>query len=95
VYFDPPYDVLTETANFTSYNKDNFGREMQAKLAEVYRELDKRGCKVMLSNHKTPLIKELYKGFDIKTVMARRNVNSKSDGRGVVEEVVVVNYDKK
>lgn len=29
VYFDPPYDVLTESANFTSYNERGFWREMQ------------------------------------------------------------------
>jgi DNA adenine methylase len=36
IYLDPPYDTLTETANFTSYNKDSFGRDMQIKLAETF-----------------------------------------------------------
>jgi len=92
VYLDPPYDTLTETANFTSYNKDDFGREMQRKLADVFRVLDKKGCKVMLSNHNTPFIRELYKGFRFEIVSARRNINSKSDGRGGMEEIVVLNY---
>jgi DNA adenine methylase len=46
----------------------------------------------MLSNHNTPFIREIYKGFDFKIVKARRNVNSKGNGRGEVEEVVVRNY---
>lgn len=92
IYLDPPYDTLTETANFTSYNQDSFGREMQARLAETFRTLHKRGCKVMLSNHNTPYIRELYSGFRFEIVKARRNVNSNATGRGEVEEIVVLNY---
>lgn len=92
IYLDPPYDTLTETANFTSYNKDSFGRDMQIKLADVFKSLNKKGCKVMLSNHNTPFIRELYWDFRLEVVSARRNINSKSDARGGVEEVVVLNY---
>jgi DNA adenine methylase len=65
---------------------------MQARLAETFRTLDARGCKVMLSNHNTPYIRELYSGFRFEIVKARRNVNSNSAGRGEVEEIVVLNY---
>lgn len=92
IYFDPPYDTLTETANFTSYNKDSFGHDMQTRLAETFRALHERWCKVMLSNHNTPFIRELYKGFQFEIVKARRNVNSNSSGRGEMEEIVVLNY---
>lgn len=33
---------------------------MQKRLAEVFRTLDGRGCKLMLSNHDTPFVRELY-----------------------------------
>lgn len=94
VYFDPPYDTLNETANFTSYNSSSFGREMQIKLRDVFVELDKKWVKVMLSNHNTAFIREIYKDFKqgFKVVQARRNVNSKASWRGEVEEIVVVNY---
>lgn len=92
IYLDPPYDTLTETANFTSYNKDSFGRDMQVKLAETFRALHKKGCKVMLSNHNTPFIRDIYAGFRFEIVSARRNINSKSDARWGVEEIVVLNY---
>jgi DNA adenine methylase len=42
VYFDPPYDTLTESANFTSYDKSWFGRDMQEKLRDVFVKLDKK-----------------------------------------------------
>lgn len=92
VYFDPPYDTLTETANFTSYNESWFGRDMQIRLRDVFVELDKKWCKVMLSNHNTKFIMDLYKWFRFEIVKARRNINSKASWRGEVEEVVVMNY---
>jgi len=92
VYFDPPYDVLSETSNFTSYVKEDCGKDLQYKLADVCKELDTKWVKFMMSNHDTPLIRELYKDFTIHIVKARRNVNSKGSGRGKVDEVVVVNY---
>ena len=92
VYFDPPYDVLSETANFTSYNEWGFGKEWQKKLAEVFKQLDANDVKVMLSNHDTPLIRELYQWFRFEIVKARRSVNSNSSKRGAINEVVVLNY---
>ncbi|NDK08818.1 hypothetical protein EOM39_06280, partial [Candidatus Gracilibacteria bacterium] len=92
VYFDPPYDSFAETVNFTSYNESGFGRDMQIKLRDVFLKLDKRGVKVMMSNHNTTFIREIFSGFKFKIVKARRNVNSKASGRGMVEEIVVMNY---
>src|SRR5574344_2560798 len=63
IYFDPPYD--SDTSTFNSYTEDGFGKEEQKKLARVFKELSDRGCYVMLSNHNTKLINELYKDFNI------------------------------
>ena len=92
VYFDPPYDVLSTSANFTSYDSSWFWQDMQAKLAEVFTKLHEKWVFVMLSNHNTPFIRELYKDFNFKIVKARRNINSKGSWRGEVEEIVVLNY---
>lgn len=93
VYFDPPYHPLTSTSNFTSYTQDSFGEKQQRELADVVRELDRKGCKVMVSNSWTPLILDLYKHFDLKEVKASRIINSKSEKRGKISEVVVMNYE--
>lgn len=92
VYFDPPYDVLTESANFTSYDKSWFGRDMQEKLRDIFVELDKKWCKVMLSNHNTPFIREIYKWFRFEIVKASRMINSNASGRWKIDEIVVLNY---
>ena len=93
VYLDPPYVPLTPTANFTAYTKEGFGAEAQHRLAQVCRELDRRGVLFMLSNSDTPLVRELYEGFFITQVWARRNINAQGHKRGPVAEVVVRNYD--
>jgi len=44
-----------------------------------------------LSNSDTPLVRELYKDFDMREVSARRNINSRADRRGPIGEFVVLN----
>ena len=93
VYFDPPYHPLTATANFTSYTANEFGEKEQRELAEVFRALDAKGCRLMLSNSWTPFILGLYTGFNLVEVKATRQINSDAGKRGKVSEVVVMNYE--
>jgi len=90
IYFDPPYD--SDTSTFNSYTEDGFGKEEQRRLAKVYKELDKKGCYIMLSNHNTSLVQELYKDYNIHIIEAKRNINSNGKKRGKVEEVIITNY---
>lgn len=91
IYFDPPYDSENSTT-FNSYTETGFGKDEQIRLAKVYKELADRGCYVMLSNHNTTLINELYKDYHIHVITAKRNINSKGEKRGKVEEVIITNY---
>lgn len=92
VYFDSPYVPINETSSFVDYTKDGFTYEDHKRLSLLFRELDKRGAKVMLSNHNVPLVHELYDGFLIEEVDVRRSINSnaqKRDGK----EVIIRNYE--
>ena len=93
IYFDPPYD--SDTSTFNSYTEDGFGKEQQKRLARVYRELSDKGCYVMLSNHNTELINELYKDYNIHLIEAKRSINANGKKRGKVEEVIITNYENK
>jgi len=93
IYFDPPYD--SETSTFNDYTENGFGKEEQVRLARVYKELADKGCYVMLSNHNTSLVKELYKDYNIHLIEAKRNINSNGKKRGKVEEVIITNYENK
>lgn len=94
IYFDPPYIPLNTTSNFTEYSPDSFSVEDQKRLAAVYSQLHEMGCFVMLSNSDTELVEELYRGFHIRKVEARRAINSKPGRRGAIKEVLITNYPK-
>lgn len=97
-YFDPPYKPLNSTSSFTSYVKDEFDDREQIRLAKFCRKIDLMGYQWILSNSdvkaKNPnnsFFDELYRGFHIKRVMARRNINSNPNKRGELTELLIVN----
>jgi DNA adenine methylase len=90
VYVDPPYFPISATANFTSYTKEEFGREAQEELAALFADASHRGVRLMLSNSDTPFVRDLYKGFKLHTVKARRAVNCDGKKRGLISEVLVL-----
>ena len=91
VYFDPPYFPLTQTSSFTSYSEFEFLEKEQIELFEIFKNLSKIGCNVIQSNSDTEFIKNLYKDFEIKEIFANRFINSKSDSRGKISEIVIRN----
>ncbi|MCX6770661.1 MAG: DNA adenine methylase [Candidatus Micrarchaeota archaeon] len=95
VYFDPPYFPISKTSNFTGYTKDGFGENEQKKLLKTYKELDSKGCFVLLSNSYSDFISELYAEFEPETVHANRMINCKGDQRGKIKELIVRNWEPK
>ncbi len=92
VYFDPPYIPLSNTSYFTAYQRNGFGMTNQEELADVFDALAARGVNVMLSNSDVPWMHERYRDHRIRSIQAKRLVNSKSSGRGPVGEVIVTSY---
>ncbi|HZR16992.1 MAG TPA: DNA adenine methylase [Verrucomicrobiae bacterium] len=92
LYVDPPYYPLSRTANFTSYTQEVFGHGEQEDLAALVAEAAKRGAQVMLSNSDTPTTRQLYRGFKLHTVQARRAVNCDGAKRGRISELVALTY---
>ncbi len=99
VYLDPPYRPLSTTSSFNSYAKESFDDSDQIRLAEFCKSINAIGAKFLLSNSDPKNIDpndnffdELYKGFTIKRINARRNINSDGSGRGIVSELLIKNY---
>jgi DNA adenine methylase len=94
VYFDPPYDPVSDTASFTGYSLNGFDKKEQGRLKETCDELTRHGVKVLISNSNTPFIRELFSEeiYSLQVVQARRNINSVSSGRGKIDEVLIRNY---
>ena len=91
IYFDPPYQ-----GTFAQYTADSFSEEDQKILAEVFYELDKRGCMVMLSNSYNFLIEDLYENYISKgqyaVVMAPKVISPLGNERGKTPEYIICNY---
>jgi DNA adenine methylase len=94
VYLDPPYVPMTKTASFVGYADGTFSMRDQERLAEVYRELDERGCLLALSNSDTPAVRELYAGYDVSPIIAPRAISSKASTRGEVTELLIRNLSR-
>lgn len=94
VYFDPPYMPISSSSSFTGYTENGFNEKDQIELKIECDKLNDRGINFMLSNSAHPYIIELYKDYEITFVKARRSINSKSNRRGEINEVLVRNYGK-
>lgn len=99
VYLDPPYRPLTQTSSFTSYAKTGFTDSDQLRLARFFRDLDATGAKLMLSNSdpknedlSDTFFEELFAGYRIRRVPARRIINCNGARRGAIRELVITNY---
>jgi len=88
-YFDPPYLPASETADFTGFTAAGFKASDHERLAECARRLKETGVRVLLSNADLPAVRELYRGFEVRAVRARRNINSKGGKRGDVGELLI------
>ena len=92
VYLDPPYLSSSDgPATFYAYGPRTFGEDEHRRLAQVFRELDHRGCHLMLSNANTELVHELYDGFPSKVLTTRRPVNCKAGKREGWKELIIHN----
>ena len=99
VYFDPPYRPLNQTSSFTSYSKNGFFDADQVRLVQFFKELDKKGAKIMLSNsdpqNHNPddtFFEDHFSDYTIERVPATRMINSDGARRGKINELIITNY---
>lgn len=92
IYFDPPYNPVSDTANFTSYTRSGFGKGEQNRLQTVFKKLDRKGALLLESNSDVKFIRELYQAFTFQTVQARRSISSDASTRGATNELLIKNY---
>ena len=94
VYFDPPYQPVSNTANFTSYTNKSFTDDDLERLANLAEKLDSMGCKVLLSNSKSKIVENSFSSskWKIKEIRVNRAINSDSKKRSGHYEVLIKNY---
>ena len=94
VYFDPPYQPISDTANFTSYTNKDFTHDDLTRLGNLCTNLDMKGCKILLSNSDSKAVADLFstKPWKISRIQANRSINSNSKKRTGHFELLIKNY---
>jgi len=94
VYFDPPYQPISNTANFTSYTHRDFTEDDLEKLVDLANQLNSKGCHVLLSNSNSKIVKDYFseKHWSISEISANRAINSNSKKRTGHKEIIIKNY---
>lgn len=94
IYLDPPYNPVSSTAYFTKYTDIGFHDQDQKELAEIFKKLNDKKCKILLSNSSTPLVKKVYSSLtkNIMEVDVIRSINCKGSRRGGHKELIIRNY---
>ena len=92
VYIDPPYRPLNGGGEI-GYTVNGFDDEEQVRLRDNIDKM-KSTCKVILSNSDTKdgFFDDLYKGYNIQRIQARRNINRDGNGRGKIDELLIKNF---
>lgn len=94
VYFDPPYQPVSDTSNFTSYTNKDFTYDDLSRLVELCMKLDSKGCNVLLSNSNSQKVADMFttKPWKIFKIKANRSINSNSKKRTGHFELLIKNY---
>lgn len=94
VYFDPPYQPISTTANFTSYTDRDFTYDDLTRLAELCFALDSKGCKVLLSNSASKEVADMFvkNPWKVTKIEANRSINSNCKKRTGHFELLIKNY---
>ena len=91
VYLDPPYMPISSSSSFTGYTEGGFDYAHQVELKEECDKLTEQGIRFVQSNSDCKEIRELYKGYKIRIVKAKRSINSDAKKRGEINEVLISN----
>ena len=94
IYFDPPYQPISSTANFTSYTHRDFTEDDLQRLVNLANQLNSKGCHVLLSNSNSKTVKDYFseKHWFISEIKANRAINSNSKKRTGHKEIIIKNY---
>lgn len=84
VYCDPPYDE-----KYDSYTAVGFGKDQQIKLRDQALAWSDAGARVIISNSDTPFIREIYKDFCVKSIVAPRSIDRSKNATNKANEVII------
>ena len=92
IYCDPPYVPLSATSYFTDYHVGGFNWDDQLILADTAEALSRRNVRVVISNHDTKKVRQLYRERRAKIITfdVQRNISCNASNRKKVKELLAV-----
>lgn len=91
VFLDPPY-WIEKKGDFTQYSRGRFDSDDQHNVFRAFKELTRRGCKVLLMNSNIGPVRELYKDFHQIPIYAVRSLQLKANIAKAPIELAITNY---
>jgi len=92
VYMDPPYARSEAAKEFTGYLAEGFGDEEQIRLAKWAREQAERGVLVMVTNSDVPLVRELYKDWNLRETATKRSCGAQKGKCSPVNDLIITSW---
>ena len=94
IYLDPPYISLDNKNSFTMYDKNDFSWEDNIRLRKLVDWLSRKGVLVLMSNHNSTLVRDLYSKYKIIPIKVNRFVSGRAGNKIMEEynEVLIKNY---
>jgi len=89
IFLDPPYEPVSEYADFKRYTKDFFSRDDQVRLKNQFDRLVEIGAHPILTNSDAPFILDLYKDYRIEIIETRRSISSNARTRKGKDIIVI------
>lgn len=74
VYFDPPYLPISDTSKFAGYNGTRFRKHDLEELAELCKQLSKKGVHWIVSNRDNEHVQEIFSHAKVVSFTTRRSV---------------------
>jgi DNA adenine methylase len=90
IYLDPPY-VPEKATSFVGYTAGGFQEEDHEKLFSRCQTLRLMGIRLLMSNSDVPLVRDTFDGWEIKKVLCRRAIHSKSPD-AQTNEVLILSF---
>lgn len=90
IYCDPPYLPLDMEVKSFAYHQLQFNLEEHVALAQHAQMVCKNGIPVIISNHDTPLTRELYQNSEIISFSVQRFISCDGSNRQQVKELVAI-----
>jgi len=93
VYLDPPYPPINGSSFFTHYTKERFYSSDQEAVASLAAELNRKGCRVLITNADTKDIRMLYQGWLLEDIERPRWITS-GKNKHKVAELIITNFER-